>query len=299
MAWGERGVTLIELLIAMVISALLVAAMYSFFMVQQRTYAVQDNVADMQQNARMSLITLVKNVRMAGYGVPNSCALVPVNSSTGPDGIFVSDHTVIQTLPDSDIFFAELNADVSSGATSITVTTTDIDGDGNDDFFATKALIISDGTNTEGMMISTNYATGNLTIPFASGYSLQHNYSAADTRVVPAILYNVQSNELRENNQPLALNVEDLQISYQDDGGQWYCHDAAHTSPPTSISSIRVVEVNVVARTNVQDAVVQDAAAQAQFNQPPLEDHTTTLNGPDGFRRRVLTTRAHVRNLGL
>ncbi len=290
----EKGVTLIELLIAMVISALLVAAMYSFFMTQQRTYAVQDNVADMQQNARMALLTLVHNVRMAGYGVPKFCALAPVNSTTGADGIFVSDPDRIQTLPASEVFYAELNSDASQGATSITVTVTDIDGDGNDDFAANGAFIISDGTNTEGIVISNNYSAGSTTITFRSGYILQHSYSATNTRVVPAIFYNVDptSHELRENGQPLALNIEDLQISYQDNNGNWYCYDATHSAPPTDISSIRVVEVNVVARAAVEDA------KESNFRQPPLEDHTTSLNGPDGYRRRTLTTRVHVRNLG-
>lgn len=293
MAWGERGVTLIELLIAMVVSALLVAGMYSFFMIQQKTYAVQDNVADMQQNARMSLVTLVRNVRMAGYGVPSTCALVPVNSTTGPDGIFVSDATVIQTLPASDIFSAELNADVSSGATSVTVTITDIDEDGTADFVANGALIISDGTNTEGMVIPTSYTTGNATISFATGYSLQHDYSATDTQVVPAIFYHVVSRELRQNEQPLALNIEDLQISYQDVHGTWYCSDAAHSSSPTDIASIRAVEITVLSRTNVQDA------EETNFDQPALKDHTTSLSTSDGFRRRLLSTQVHVRNLGL
>lgn len=293
MAWGERGVTLIELLIAMVVSTLLVAGMYSFFMIQQKTYAVQDNVADMQQNARMSLVSLVRNVRMAGYGVPSTCALVPVNSTTGPDGIFVSDATAIQTLPASDIFSAELNADASSGATAITVTITDIDEDGTDDFVANGALIISDGTNTEGMVIPTSYTAGNVTIPFATGYSLQHDYAATDTQVVPAIFYHVVSRELRQNEQPLALNIEDLQIAYQDLNGTWYCYDAAHSSPPTDTASIRAVEINVLSRTNVQDA------EETNFDQPALKDHTTGLSTSDGFRRRLLSTQVHVRNLGL
>ena len=295
MIWRERGVTLIELMITMVISAFLVAAMYTFFITQQRTYAVQDNVADMQQNARMSLITLVRNVRMAGYGVPSSCALAAINSTTAPDGIFVSNSDAIQILPDSVIFYAELASNVSAGATSITVNAgdTDIDGNGSDDFVANGALIISDGTNTEGMVIANGYTSGDATITFASGFSLANAYTSDTASVVPAIYYTVSNHELVEDNQSIALNIEDLQIAYQDSAGNWYCSDASHTVAPTDISSIRVVDVNVLARTNVEDT------EETTLSQPALKDHTTSLSTSDGFRRRLFSTQVNLRNLGL
>ena len=157
----------------MFISAILVAAVYAFFITQGRTYAVQDNVADMQQNTRVSLLTIVRNVRMAGYGVPAGCALYPVNSTTGPDRIFVSDAAAIGSTPDSEVFFAELQSTANSGATSITVLSTDVDGNGDEsdpldennyDFRAGAALIISDGTNTQGVVIRSTYDKTKTTI---------------------------------------------------------------------------------------------------------------------------------------
>jgi prepilin-type N-terminal cleavage/methylation domain-containing protein len=293
----EQGVTLIELLIAMVIAALLVAAMYSFFLTQQRTYAVQDNVAEMQQNGRMALLTLVRNIRMAGYGAPAGCTLAPVNNTTGSDGIYVSDHSVIEMLPDSEIFYAELTSNVSAGAGAITVTKTNIDNDTNNhhDFAANKGLIISDGTNTEGLLIANSYSAGDPNITFSTGYTLQHNYSSSNTRVFPAIVYDIKDNELRENLQPLALNIEDIQFSFEDSNGVWYCTGISgdQTTPPTDIASIRVVEINVVAKTNVQDA------KETTLAQPSMKDHKTNLNGPDGFRRRTFSTKIHLRNRGL
>jgi len=292
MIWRQRGFSLVEMLIAMVIAIVMVVVMYSFFTTQHRTYVVQDNVADMQQNIRMALLTLFRNVRMAGYGVPTSCAIASVNNTGGPDGIFVSDSTVIQTLPDSQIFFAELSGDATAGDSSIIVTTTDIDGDGNIDFAAGGALIISDGTNTEGLVISGGYIGSN-TIPL--DLSLQNNYAATTARVVPAILYSVAGGNLLQDNQPLAFSIEDLQISYQDSDGTWYCNAPGGSPPtdvpPTEVASIRVVEINVLARTKVQDA------RETGFSQPSLEDHIVSNPPLNGFRRRLLSTRAHVRNL--
>src|SRR4030043_620471 len=66
---GKRdGLTLIELLIALVLSSILIAALYRAFISQQKTYTVQDQVAEMQQNIRVAMGQMTKEIRMAGYG---------------------------------------------------------------------------------------------------------------------------------------------------------------------------------------------------------------------------------------
>jgi prepilin-type N-terminal cleavage/methylation domain-containing protein len=71
----SKGVTLIELLIALVISAILVAGIYRTFIRQQKTYATQEQVADMQQNVRVAINRMMKEIRMAGFG--NLQAILP------------------------------------------------------------------------------------------------------------------------------------------------------------------------------------------------------------------------------
>jgi len=48
----QRGLTLIELMVAMAICFIVIGAVYRAFTSQQRTYAIQDQVAEAQQNAR-------------------------------------------------------------------------------------------------------------------------------------------------------------------------------------------------------------------------------------------------------
>jgi len=67
----NNGLTLIELLVALVLSSVLVAALYRTFIGQQRSYTVQDQAADMQQNVRMAIDMIARYVRMAGYD-PNA-----------------------------------------------------------------------------------------------------------------------------------------------------------------------------------------------------------------------------------
>ena len=63
----NKGFTIIELLIVLVISSILVAGLYKTFITQQKTYTVQDQVADMQQNVRVAMDIITRHVRMAGY----------------------------------------------------------------------------------------------------------------------------------------------------------------------------------------------------------------------------------------
>jgi prepilin-type N-terminal cleavage/methylation domain-containing protein len=72
----SKGVTLIELLIALVISAIIIAGIYRTFIQQQKSYATQEQVADMQQNVRVSINRMMREIRMAGFG--NVQGVLPV-----------------------------------------------------------------------------------------------------------------------------------------------------------------------------------------------------------------------------
>ncbi|MGA1843831.1 MAG: PilW family protein [bacterium] len=61
------GFTLVELLLALFISAVMAAAIFNFFIAQNKSYSVQDQVAEMQQNMRAAINLMVKEIRMAGY----------------------------------------------------------------------------------------------------------------------------------------------------------------------------------------------------------------------------------------
>ena len=78
----NKGVTLIELLIALVISSIVIAALYRVFISQQKTYTVQEQVKDMQQNARQSINRMMSEIRMAGFG--NVEMVLPVTFGAKP-----------------------------------------------------------------------------------------------------------------------------------------------------------------------------------------------------------------------
>ncbi len=65
----NKGFTLVEVLITLVISGILMTSVYAAFRAQQDSYLAQDQVAEMQQNLRAGLDILVHDLRMAGYDV--------------------------------------------------------------------------------------------------------------------------------------------------------------------------------------------------------------------------------------
>jgi len=66
----RAGFTMVELLVAIVITALVLSMSYATFIVQQRSFTVQDQVAEIQLSSRIAFGILVDNIRTAGFGYP-------------------------------------------------------------------------------------------------------------------------------------------------------------------------------------------------------------------------------------
>jgi type IV pilus assembly protein PilW len=64
---NKKGITLLELLVALVICGFVVGGIYRLFVVQSRAYTVQDQVAEVQQNIRSTMEILLRDLRMTGY----------------------------------------------------------------------------------------------------------------------------------------------------------------------------------------------------------------------------------------
>lgn len=88
----EQGFTLIELLIGLSISLILMGVAVSIFNVQRKSYSMQEQVTEMQQNVRASMDMMVREIRMAGYD-PSDSGLVGIGTHTT---------TLLQILADLD-----------------------------------------------------------------------------------------------------------------------------------------------------------------------------------------------------
>jgi type IV pilus assembly protein PilW len=64
---GRGGFTLVELMVAMALGLIVLGAMYSVFTIQNKHFSNQEQIVEMQQNARMAIDIISREIRMAGY----------------------------------------------------------------------------------------------------------------------------------------------------------------------------------------------------------------------------------------
>ena len=199
------GLTLIELLIALAVSSFVMAGLYRTLIGQQKTYTVQEQVVDAQQNVRVAVDRMTREIRMAGYRKD-------LLATAGQISTFTNIITPVN------------NANhIEKGDDQITV-------------------IIADKAIT---------------------YRLQ--WDDADPKK-PVLV----RSENGGGGEVLADNVENLQFKYT-------LNDGTVTDLPVLPESVRMVTINVTARTNVKDP---------------------QLSG-DGYRRRTLSSYTIVRNMEL
>jgi hypothetical protein len=66
---GQRGVSIIELSLAVTLTILIGAALVEFYLSQHNQLLLQEESSDMQQNVRIATDEITKNIRKAGYGL--------------------------------------------------------------------------------------------------------------------------------------------------------------------------------------------------------------------------------------
>lgn len=108
----EKGFTLVELLVAMVIALIVMAAVYTTYSSQQQQYLVQEQVAGMQQNMRAATYFMSRELRMAGYDPTqsgkfkitdirldaNGNSTITFPADFNDDGILGSDETISYSI---------------------------------------------------------------------------------------------------------------------------------------------------------------------------------------------------------
>ncbi|BAU47703.1 type IV pilus assembly protein PilW [Sulfurifustis variabilis] len=88
-----HGVNLVELMVAMTIGLLILAAVSTLLLDSKRSYVMQDGMARLQENARHAMQTIMRDLRMAGYyGCADEITSVTntLNGSSGGEAFDVS-----------------------------------------------------------------------------------------------------------------------------------------------------------------------------------------------------------------
>jgi prepilin-type N-terminal cleavage/methylation domain-containing protein len=258
---NKKGLTLVELLIALLLSSILIAALYRVFISQQRIFMVQDQVADIQQNVRIAISQMTKEIRMGGYG---GNILQIFDNINGFSNIITPANNSITILLADQVGVLKQNANKGNNQMKVT----------NASVFNTdkkKYLCLNGLNNYLVQSITTDTIT--MTTSLAEDHVINE-----PVYLVKAITYNLgqsgSKTALRRNEntgggaQPLAENMESLQFNYFDANGNL-------TTNPQDIRMIRVI---VTVKTNLSDP---------------------EYKGGDGYRRRILSSYIKVRNIGL
>ena len=271
----EKGLTLIELLVAFVIGALIIAGLYRTLIGQQKTYTVQEQIVDMQQNARAAVNRMMSEIRMAGFG--NVSMVLPITFSTG---------TFSNVLNLNAPTAGSLTIVSGVGGTS-TVTTAGVIGQsqivvstftddmGNALFDTNNRRYVSIGGLESYMITSVDNGTKTITLngPLTYNHSIGTpifnikalSYQVASVNGIPTLL---RDENLGDGAQPQADSIENLQFAYIDAGG----------NPTANPLDIRIIRISLTARVERQDP---------------------DLNNGDGYRRRQIVSNIHLRNMGI
>jgi len=270
----NNGVTLIELLVAMAISAILIAAIYRTFISQQKTYTVQEQVVDMQQNVRVAINRMMREIRMAGFG--NVSDVLKLGGVNGFSEVVTPEGSNKITIVGGFKQIRRDNGDPivvdSASGNQITLNYATDEFDGNAHRFICIGGIESNTVQSRSERILTLDEPLRYTHPpgtpiykiQAITYGLRNNDDGV--RVLFRDLYSNTGSSKRET---VAENIENVQFEYFD----------ANAKPIAIPANIRMVKVTVTARTSMSD--------------PEFK------GGMGGFRRRTITSNIHVRNMGL
>ena len=125
----QAGFTLVELMVGMIVAAVIVAAGFTILTTTNKSLQANEQIVDMQQNVRMAMEMLTRDIKSAGFGSPGvaigNCtnAIVPGDQNpfgidTGPDSL----QLLVPVTRASGTNRWTLSAPTaSSGATTITL----------------------------------------------------------------------------------------------------------------------------------------------------------------------------------
>jgi type IV pilus assembly protein PilW len=315
----EAGFSLVEVMAALVILAIAMTAVFATFISQQKSFTVQSRVAEMQQNLRQAAEYVSRDIRMAGYGIPDNVVIPNGIIATGVTSfrsIYAKDNT---TGPDQIYILYMFDMDNNQRPTSLTSamgsTATSISVSSIGGFFDNDLILVTDNTNTTadlyqisgtpaGTTISLNGSSYNVHPGFPSGgYLSSPPAMVAKARFVRYFIDNMTDpthptlmvERLGSTaSQPVADDIEDMQFEYGIDTSTPAdgVVDSWIPNPTfTQSAQVRQVRLRFIARTRLPEAGWSET-------RPALGNRAAGTTA-DGYRRRIYDIVIDVRNSGV
>ena len=334
----DGGFTLIELMIALIISVVVITAGFTILTSTSRAVRANDISADVQQNVRVAMELIARDVKLAGFGTSGavgncSLALKPTDATaTGPDSGSDSMDLLVPTTSMNTPAWQLASVAGPNGFNGITLTA------------GARADMVSRGlVNNSYLSIGGAYTVKVPAVP-AAGDTLTLESTVpspitfpvgAQVHLLECIRYDIGTTAaacgsanapcLRRGVSGGAMaavvdGIEDLQLAYACDGctelengiidnqiGGTAAFDSADfvsnstwaTSPMTA-DKIRLAQINLVSRQTATDLGFGEGKGSIKGSSASLVVSSDhTLAGDQQFRRRVLSKTVSLRNVGL
>jgi prepilin-type N-terminal cleavage/methylation domain-containing protein len=312
----DQGFTLVELLVAMLITLVVMGAIFLTFKSQQDSYVIQDQITATQQNLRSAMYMLTRDIQMAGYYTnfdtdtytrdwddldADNEVIRPLiyarNNVADGGGDNIKDNTDVIVIVKANIDDGgQLGPGEDATAGIITLTDRDLNNDGIDDLNNTgkKYGVLAKEDLSAAEFFEVDSAAGNITPPGG----LTQNYDVGDWIFrADVIIYRIDEDatnpSLRMRNfgqdngyQVVAENIDNLQFRYLLSDGTWT------NNPAGQEPNVRAVEISLLARTANTNRGYTDTNTYNIGDNP-----NPTPN--DAYRRKLLCSIVKTRNIGL
>jgi len=322
----DQGFTMIELLVAMAITIVVMAAIFMTFKSQQDSYVVQDQVTRMQQNLRGAMYVMTRDIQMAGFFTNFDTGTNTTDwdnldddddTSTGTEAIrplvYGSDNVTAtgDDIQDGSDVLVIVKADPVFGrelgtgppleeAMGGVVTLNDRDLDG----VTSNNPDLDNGANRFGLLVKRDltdadfFEVTNNSDTITTRESLSVNYTSGDSIYrTDVIIYKVNEDathpalerrNLSSNSGSITVaeDIDSLQVRYRLNTGSWVKASSASFNP----ANVRAIEVSLLARTG---RPIRGYTGPSTYS---LGGDTVTAT--TGYRRKVLTSVIETRNIG-
>ncbi len=301
----NRGMSLIELMIAMLIGLILLGGAATMFITNKRVYKEQAEMGLLQENARFALELIADNIRMAGYvgchddidNVVNNLATVGLNdfaqfmagTNGTNDSITVRYFQPFGRTTTADMGTPDSTIPIDNGANILENDIMAIsDCDSADIFMNTNDAVPTD-------LFIEHAATGNTSTSLSKTYPIGSMVSKVTSRMYfiqasgngtgPALWWNSVL-----GNEELVEGVERMKLMFgEDTSGNGSPNSFVNASGVTNWRNVVAVQIALLMRTVEEYGTIVD-------------DNTYDLLGTavpaanDRHRRRLFTTTVQVRN---
>jgi type IV pilus assembly protein PilW len=163
----EHGFTLIELLVVILMMGVVMAGIYAVYTSQQKSFVVQEDVAEMQQNLRAAMFFLVRDIRLSGC---NPTGKADAGITTANANTISMSMDIRGKNPDDPP-----DGDTGDPEERVTYALMDTDGDGNVDSLGrdTGAGLVAVASNIEALNFVYLDVNGNVTADLSKMRSVQ------------------------------------------------------------------------------------------------------------------------------